>query len=61
MHTFDFTKYKEYTWDNEIMSYVSQIHEYRGKQDLYIRQKPSLNICWELYFRVIENLRIELQ
>lgn len=22
------------------MSYVSQIHEYRGKQDLYIRQKP---------------------
>ena len=22
------------------MSYVSQIHEYRGKQALYIRQKP---------------------
>lgn len=40
MHKFDFGKYKDHTWDNEIMSYVSQIHEYRGKQDLYIRQKP---------------------
>ena len=40
MHTFDYKKYKEHTWDNEIVSYVSQIHEYRGKQDLYIRQKP---------------------
>ena len=40
MHIFDYKKYKEHTWDNEIISYVSQIHEYRGKQDLYIRQKP---------------------
>lgn len=41
MHIFDYKKYKEHTWDNEIISYVSQIHEYRGKQDLYIRQKPA--------------------
>lgn len=40
MHSFDYKKYKEHTWDNEIISYVSQIHEYRGKQDLYLRQKP---------------------
>ena len=40
MHTFDYGKYKEHTWDNEILSYVSKIHEYRGKQELYIRQKP---------------------
>ena len=40
MHKFDYGKYKDHTWDNEILSYVSRIHEYRGKQDLYIRQKP---------------------
>ena len=40
MHAFDYGKYKEHTWDNEILSYVSKIHEYRGKQELYIRQKP---------------------
>ena len=40
MHTFDYSQYKEHTWDNEILSYVSKIHEYRGKQELYIRQKP---------------------
>lgn len=31
--------YKDHTWDNEIISYVSQIHEFRGKQDLYVLQK----------------------
>ncbi|MGN0363240.1 MAG: Fic family protein [Bilifractor sp.] len=40
MHIFDYSKYNDHTWDNEILSYVSQIHEYRGKQELYIRQKP---------------------
>ena len=28
------------TWDNEIISYISKIHEYKGKQELYLRQKP---------------------
>ena len=41
MHIFDYKKYKDHTWDNEIISYLSQIHEYRGKQELYIRQKPA--------------------
>ena len=27
-------------WDNEILSYVAKIHEYKGKQELYLRQKP---------------------
>ncbi len=40
MCSFNYDKYKDYTWDNEILSYVSQIHEFRGKQDLYVRQKP---------------------
>ena len=40
MKQFDYSYLADRTWDNEIMSYVSQIHEYRGKQDLYLRQKP---------------------
>lgn len=40
MRIFDYSKLKERTWDNEILAYVAQIHEYKGKQDLYLRQKP---------------------
>ncbi len=39
MHTFDYMKLKESTWDGEILSFVAQIHECKGKQALYIRQK----------------------
>lgn len=40
MRIFDYSKLKERTWDNEILAHVAQIHEYKGKQDLYLRQKP---------------------
>lgn len=40
MRTFDYSKLKDRTWDNEILSYVAQIHEYKGKQELFLRQKP---------------------
>ena len=40
MKIFDYSKLADRTWDNEIVSYLTQIHEYKGKQDLYIRQKP---------------------
>lgn len=40
MRKFDYSKLKERTWDNEILAYVAQIHEYKGKQDLYLKQKP---------------------
>lgn len=40
MRSFDYRKYKNYRWDNEITNYLSLIHEYKGKQDLYLRQKP---------------------
>ena len=40
MRKFDYTKYKSYRWDNEILNYLSQIHEYKGKQELFLRQKP---------------------
>lgn len=40
MKNFDYSKLADRTWDNEIVSYLTQIHEFKGKQELYIRQKP---------------------
>ena len=40
MKEFDYSKLKDRTWDNEILTYVAQIHEYKGKQELYMQQKP---------------------
>ena len=36
MREFDYMKLKEQMWDGEILSYVAQIHEYKGRQELYI-------------------------
>ena len=40
MRRFDYETLGDRRWDNEILSYVAQIHEYKGKQALYTRQKP---------------------
>ena len=40
MRQFDYSYLEDRTWENEIISYISKIHEYKGKQDLYLRQKP---------------------
>lgn len=40
MRSFDYTYLAERTWDNEILSYISKIHEYKGKQELFLHQKP---------------------
>ena len=40
MRSFDYSNLKNRTWDNEILSYVAKIHEFKGKQELYLRQKP---------------------
>ena len=40
MRDFNYDNLCERTWDNEILSYVAKIHEYKGKQELYIRQQP---------------------
>ncbi len=40
MRKYDYSYLKNRTWDNEILSYISKIHEYKGKQELYLRQKP---------------------
>ena len=40
MRNFDYSNLKNRTWDNEILSYIAKIHEFKGKQELYLRQKP---------------------
>lgn len=39
MRSFDYGKYS--VWDNEILSFLTQIHEYKAKQELYSKQKPA--------------------
>lgn len=40
MRNFDYKKLAEKNWDNEILLLCSKIHEYKGRQELFIRQKP---------------------
>ena len=41
MRSFDYSILKNRTWDNEILGLVAQIHEYKGRQELYLKQKPA--------------------
>ena len=41
MRTFDYYGLREASWDAEILSFVAQISVYKGKQDLYLREKPA--------------------
>lgn len=40
MRDFDYLKLAEHKWDTEIVTYIAKIHECKGRQDLYVRQKP---------------------
>ena len=35
---YDFLKQK--SWDKDVLGYIGLIHEYKGKQQLYLKQKP---------------------
>ena len=41
MRSFDYSKLKNRTWDSEILGYIAQIHEYKGRQELYLKQTPD--------------------
>jgi len=41
MRRFNYSKLKERTWDSEILGYIAQIHEYKGRQELYLKQTPD--------------------
>ncbi len=40
MRNFDYNKLSKKKWDNDILILCSKIHEYKGRQDLFVRQKP---------------------
>ena len=41
MRSFDYSKLKEYQWDSEVLGLVALIHEFKGRQELYLKQKPA--------------------
>lgn len=40
MREFDYSKLKAINWDSEVLSLVAQIHECKGRQEMYLAQKP---------------------
>ena len=41
MRYFDYSKLKDRKWPKEVVNYVGLIHEYKGRQQLYLKQKPE--------------------
>lgn len=41
MRGFDYKKLSEKKWDNDILILCSKIHECKGRQELFVRQKPA--------------------
>ena len=40
MRRFDYNALADRTWDTDILNLVAKIHEYKGRQVLFARQKP---------------------
>ena len=53
MRHFDYEKLADRLWDGETLIYVAKIHECKGRQELYVRQKP------EELKRLVEIARIQ--
>ena len=41
MRSFNYSNLINRSWDNEILGLVAQIHEYKGRQELYLKQQPA--------------------
>lgn len=41
MREFEYEKLAERTWDKEVLNYIGLIHEYKGRQQLYLNQKAE--------------------
>ena len=41
MRVFDYPALSTRTWDTDILNLVARIHEHKGRQELFIRQKPA--------------------
>ncbi len=42
MRTFQYAALKDQQWDSEILGLVAQVHEFKGRQELYLKQKPAV-------------------
>ena len=41
MRSFDYSKLKDRKWPKEVVNYIGLIHEFKGRQQLYLEQKPE--------------------
>lgn len=41
MRNFDYSLLEERTFDREVINYIGLIHEFKGRQQLYLEQKPQ--------------------
>ena len=49
MKIFNYSKYKDVTWDNEILGYISQIHEFKGRlSNIELKNKAKINKLVEI-------------
>jgi len=49
MRNFNYSKFKNITWDNEILGYISQIHELKGKlSNIELNNKDKINKLVEI-------------
>ena len=42
MRSFRYEALRDSVWDSEILGLVAQIHEFKGRQELYLKQKPAV-------------------
>ena len=42
MRIFNYNLLADRLWDSETLSLVAQIHEYKGRQELYLKQQPAV-------------------
>lgn len=42
MRKFKYDYLNDFVWDNEMIGLVAQIHEYKGRQELYSKQQPQV-------------------
>ena len=41
MRDFNYSAYKDYKWDSEILGYIAAIYKEAGKQELFLKQRPE--------------------
>lgn len=42
MRVFDYLGFEKFQWDSEILGLVAQIHEFKGRQEMFLKQKPAV-------------------